>query len=197
MRTLKVKHAKAKLTLIGWSLLSATVLTLLISFLTADVDPSFFDSQVLSQDILGVQKTENLFVVEEITDGDTIVVSRDGIRSKVRLLGIDTPETKHPNKPVECFGEEASSRLAELLYDQQVRLDADVTQADMDRYGRLLRYVYLPDGTHVNKLMIQEGFAFEFTYQSKPYFYQAEFMAAQQEARANVRGLWSDLCTSF
>ncbi len=199
---MKIQQSKEKAILIGWSLASALLITLFVSFVTVDVEPSVFDSSQYSREILGIESTDEeeseYFKVEEIVDGDTIKVSKDGENFTVRLLGIDTPETKHPSKPVECFGLEASTRLRELVADEQVLLEDDVTQANEDKYGRLLRYVYLSDETFVNQLLIEEGFAFEYTFASQPYFYQSDFIEAQKMAQQDKRGLWADgVCEDF
>ena len=131
------------------------------------------------------------YLVVSVVDGDTIKVDIDGTVTTVRLLGVDTPETVHPSQPVECFGQEASSRAKELLEGTQVRLEIDATQGNEDRYGRLLRYVFLSDGTHVNKQLISEGYAYEYTY-STPYQYQVEFKQVQAEAQSSKQGLWAD-----
>ncbi|MDQ4078081.1 MAG: thermonuclease family protein [Chloroflexota bacterium] len=128
--------------------------------------------------------------VIDIVDGDTIKVLMDGQVYTVRLIGMDTPETKHPSKPVECFGQEASVKAYELLTGQMVYLEADPSQDDRDRYNRLLRYVWLPDGRLFNQEMIAQGYAYEYTY-DLPYKYQAEFKQAQQQADAQDLGLWA------
>lgn len=190
VKKIKIKRTKEKFKLVGWAMLSATVLTAFLAFVTVDVDPSFFDLHVISKDILG--KEDTLYRVVRVVDGDTFVVERNGREDTVRLLGVDSPETKHPQKPVECFGMEASRRLVELLDNQYVRLEGDLSQADIDRYGRQLRYVYLPDGTFVNELLIKEGYAFEYTYGSKPYEFATSFSAAEDSAQELGRGLWSE-----
>jgi micrococcal nuclease len=108
----------------------------------------------------------------------------------VRLIGVDTPETVDPRKTVECFGKEASNKAKELLTGKSVRIAADPTQDNRDKYNRLLRYVYLGDGTNFNKLMISEGYAHEYTYYV-PYQLQSEFKAAQKDAERSEKGLWS------
>lgn len=128
--------------------------------------------------------------VTEVVDGDTIKVDRDGKIETVRLIGIDTPETKDPRKPVQCFGAEATQKTKDLLLHKSVVLEFDQTQGERDKYDRLLRYIFLLDGTNVNKTLISEGYAFEYTYNT-PYKYQAEFKAAQKDAETNHRGLWS------
>lgn len=133
----------------------------------------------------------NLYLVTSVIDGDTIQVIIDDKKETLRLIGIDTPETVDPRKPVQCFGREASAKAKSLLSGKSVRLEADPTQGERDKYQRLLRYVFLEDGTGFNKLMISEGYAHEYTY-DKPYKYQAEFKQAQKEAEINKRGLWAD-----
>lgn len=138
--------------------------------------------------------TEQLFSVSRVVDGDTIVVAIDGVDTKVRLLGINTPETVDPRKTVECFGKQASQKTKSLLEGRNVRLVADSSQGDKDKYGRLLRYVWRDDGIFVNKELIQEGYAYEYTYHT-PYLYQQEFKTAQREAEQNKLGLWAtDAC---
>ena len=132
----------------------------------------------------------DLVDVVSVTDGDTIKV-RIGSKTKtIRFIGIDTPETKDPRKPVQCFGQEASNKMKELVENKQVILEGDPSQGELDKYGRLLRFVFLPDGTNVNLKMISDGYAQEYTY-NLPYKYQSEFKAAQRDADANNRGLWS------
>ena len=97
-------------------------------------------------------------VVERVVDGDTIVVRDVG---RVRLIGVDTPETVHPGRPVEFFGKEASAFTKRLVDGKRVRLDYD--QQRTDRYGRTLAYVHLPDGTFVNAEIIRRGYGHAYT----------------------------------
>jgi len=129
----------------------------------------------------------DLYPVVSVADGDTITVSVDGVDERVRLIGIDSPEL---HRPVECFGREAADHVTALLTGSTVRLVADPTQDDRDRYGRLLRYVELADGTDVNAALIRDGFAFEYTY-DEPYQRQAVFRSQETEASAAAAGLWS------
>ncbi len=188
------KRTKAKLYLAGWSLITATLFTLLVTFLTADVKPSFFDSGIVALTPTGAEllaAQETLFHVIRVVDGDTIRVEQNGQEYTVRLLGIDTPESVDPRKTVQCFAHEATAQLQSLIDDSYVRLDGDSSQMDIDRYGRLLRYVYSADGVLINKLMIEDGYAFEYTY-DKPYMMQKMFMLAQEEAQQSKRGLWAE-----
>lgn len=135
-----------------------------------------------------------LYRVTSIVDGDTIKVSMNGQTETIRFIGVDTPETKDPRKPVQCYGKEASSRMQHYAQSKSVRLEDDPSQGDRDKYGRLLRYVYTEDGKNIAYYMIKEGYAHEYTY-SKPYKYQAEFRQAESYARENLLGLWSpDTC---
>lgn len=137
----------------------------------------------------------DLYLVSRVVDGDTIEVVIRGQNEKIRLIGIDTPEIVDSRKTVQCFGGEASEKAKSLLGGQKIRLEADPSQGDRDKYNRLLRYVFLEDGTFFNEIMINEGYAHEYTYQSNPYKYQKEFVLAEKEARENNRGLWSpDTC---
>ncbi len=133
---------------------------------------------------------ETLYPVIRVVDGDTIHILKDGRDETLRLIGIDTPETKDPRKTVQCFGREASERAEELLSGKRVRIEQDPTQDTRDKYRRLLVYVWLQDGTFFNLVMVRDGYAHEYTFE-RPYQYQADFKAAQQEARAGGRGLWS------
>lgn len=133
-------------------------------------------------------------VVDRVIDGDTVDVWQTSEIVRVRLLGIDTPETVDPRKPVQCFGAEASEHLRDLLDGQLVTLEYDETQGEIDKYGRHLAYLFLEDGTNVSLQMIAEGYAYEYTY-NDPYKYQATFKIAQAEAQETQIGLWSrDTC---
>lgn len=128
--------------------------------------------------------------VVRVIDGDTIKVQRGRSLVTVRILGMDTPETHDPRKPVQCFGKAAADRAHQLLAGRHVTLAGDPTQSRWDRYGRELDYVWLPDGTSYDWKMIRDGFAHEYTYKS-PYEFRNDFLAAQAEARSAARGFWS------
>ena len=128
--------------------------------------------------------------VTRVVDGDTVDVSLDGRTVRVRLIGIDTPETVDPRTPVECFGGEASAKAHEPLDGQTVLLEDDPSQDSVDRYGRALRYAWLSDGRLFNLEMVAQGYAFEYTY-NLPYKYQAQFKQAERDAREQQRGLWA------
>lgn len=133
--------------------------------------------------------TGDRFPVVSVVDGDTINVRMGGRVESVRLIGIDTPEMKTQERTAQCFGPEASAAARGLLAGKAVRLEFDASQGRRDRYGRLLAFVWVDD-VHINEWLVRQGYAREFTY-SAPYRYQAEFKAAEAEARAAQRGLWS------
>jgi micrococcal nuclease len=98
--------------------------------------------------------------------------------------------TSHPSRPVECFGREASAFTREVLRGQTVLLEDDPTQDNRDRFNRLLRFVWLPDGRLVNYEIIAQGYGFEYTFRT-PHRYQAQFKAAERAARQAQIGLWA------
>jgi micrococcal nuclease len=127
--------------------------------------------------------------VVRVVDGDTIHVQLAGGREKVRYIGVDTPETHHPTKGVQCYGREAAEFNARLVGGERVRLVRDVERRD--RYGRLLAYVYrVRDGLFVNAELARRGFARPLTI-APDVRYAERFAALAGEARAQGRGLWS------
>lgn len=156
-----------------------------------------FDSEIAAQDVnqaIAANKTiaqfqtttkdKKTFQVISIADGDTIKLAEIGT---VRLIGIDTPETKDPRKPVQCFGQEASNKIGELLTNSSVYLEFDPAQR-IDKYGRTLAYVFRNDGLDVNLEMVKQGFAFAYTKYPNPR--SGEFVNAQTEAKSKQTGLW-------
>lgn len=129
--------------------------------------------------------------VTKVVDGDTLHIDMDGHNERVRLIGINTPETVDPRRQVECYGKEASQRMKEIANGKLVRLEYDESQSTRDAYGRLLAYIYLEDGQMLNRKMIAEGYAYEYTYLT-PYRYQKEFRQLQTLAQGAKRGLWAD-----
>ncbi len=135
-------------------------------------------------------------VVERVVDGDTLIVWRDGHADteRLRYIGVDTPESVDPDRPVECYGSEATDANIELVDGAVVWLEQDIS--DTDQYGRLLRYVYVEhngDLLFVNQELIRQGVATVVTFPPDTR-YTAVLRAAQDEARAAGRGLWSS-CT--
>lgn len=130
------------------------------------------------------------FPVSRVVDGDTFQIDAGGGRKEtVRLIGVDTPETVKPGSPVEPYGTEASDFAKKLLTGQTVCLERDVEERD--RYGRLLAYAYLKDGTFVNELLLAEGYAQVLTVPPNVK-YADHFQKVQREAREAKRGLWGE-----
>lgn len=133
----------------------------------------------------------NSYTVVKAIDGDTIEVSMNGKAETIRFIGIDTPETHDPRKSVQCFGIAASNYTKSLVENKAVRLAVDSLSTNRDRYGRLLRYVYVGD-TLVNAEIIRNGYGFANT--GFPFSKMDEFTSYQREAKDKKRGLWAD-CT--
>lgn len=157
---------------------------LLLAALIAGCDVADIES-----DDSGGGGAENEGEVVRVVDGDTIHVMVGGVREKVRYIGVDTPETVHPRKGVECFGKRASAYNGRLVDGERVRLVTDVEQRD--RYGRLLAYVYrVRDGRFVNAALAREGYALALTIPPNVRFAD-RFARLTREARDADRGLWS------
>jgi endonuclease YncB( thermonuclease family) len=132
----------------------------------------------------------DMYPVRQVVDGDTLKVELAGGVETIRIIGLDTPEVVDPGSPVQCYGPEASARARELLEGQSVRLVADPSQGERDKYGRLLRYVELADGVDFGLTMIRDGYAHEYTY-ATAYERQAAYRAAEASARDVQRGFWA------
>jgi micrococcal nuclease len=128
-------------------------------------------------------------LVLRVVDGDTLKVDLGGRVETVRLIGVDTPETVHPRKPVEYFGKEASAFTRRMADRRVVRLEADPQNRNRDKYHRLLRYVFLPDGKLLNAEIIAQGYGHAYT--RFPFSRMEEFRALEREARETNRGLWA------
>jgi len=144
--------------------------------------------EVKKDNVIKTQPVDT-FLVKRVIDGDTIELANG---QRVRYIGIDTPETVDPRKPVQCFGVEASNRNKQLVEGKQVRLEKDVSETD--KYGRLLRYVYV-NGTFVNLVLVQDGFAYSSTY-PPDIKYQNQFIEAQRVATEQEKGLWGSCPTT-
>lgn len=149
------------------------------------------DQQKTSQVFNGVEK----YTVKRVIDGDTFVIENKNANNneiKVRMLGVNTPETVDPRRPVECYGKEASSYLKSLIEGKEIYLQTDASQGDYDKYNRLLAYVINDSGEDINKKMILDGYAYEYTYQNaNPYQKQKEYKQSENLAKFGERGLWN------
>lgn len=125
--------------------------------------------------------------VIRVVDGDTFVIKYNGKEEKVRLIGVDTPESVHPNEEKNTqFGEEVSNFSKKMLTGKKVAIELDVEHRD--KYGRLLAYVYL-DGQMYNKILLEKGYAKIATYPPNVKYVE-EFTEIQKQARENKVGLW-------
>jgi micrococcal nuclease len=124
-----------------------------------------------------------IYKVKRVIDGDTLLLING---ERVRLIGVDTPETKHPQKPVQYFGREAYLFTKQMVDGKEARFEFE--RQKRDRYGRLLAYVYLLDGTFLNAEIIKQGYGFAYT--RFPFKYMEEFRGYEREARENRKGLW-------
>jgi len=130
------------------------------------------------------------YKVTNVIDGDTFQADINGKIITVRLLGINTPETVDPRKSVECYGPEASEQGKKLLTDALVKLEFNPNREKLDKYGRYLLYAYRKDGLFYNEFMIQNGYAYEYTFNKEPYSMQNRFRKAEAAAKASDAGLW-------
>ena len=128
--------------------------------------------------------------VVEVVDGDTLRVLTGQETRAVRLIGIDAPERSHPSKSKEFLADEAAAYLASLCEGKTVRMERG--DEDVDRHGRLLRYVYLPppDGRLINKAMVRQGYAR--VYRRFRFPRETEFSEAEGEARREEKGIWQE-----
>ena len=128
------------------------------------------------------------YVVSRVIDGDTVELLMEGSRVKVRLIGVDTPETVHPQKPVEFYGKEASTFTRNLLRGEQVFVELG-EGSSRDKYGRLLAYLYrATDSLFVNQEIVRQGYGHAYT--RYPFKYMEQFREYERLARESGRGLW-------
>jgi micrococcal nuclease len=139
---------------------------------------------------LAEEHQPGLYQVVKFDDGDTIQVNMNNTNETVRFIGVDTPETHDPRKAVQCFGKVAAAFTKQLIGTSDVRLQADPENTNRDRYNRLLRYVFLPDGRLVNAEIIKQGYGFAYTY--FPFTKLEEFRGYEKQAREHQKGLWKD-----
>ncbi len=134
------------------------------------------------------------FRVVRVVDGDTIDLDvSDGSqpRTRVRLWGVDTPETVKPNTPPQHYGKQATAATTRLCLDKSVRLELVPHQDTRDRYGRLLAYIHLGDGTMLNRALVEQGFAYaDYRF---PHPHKEEFLRLQDQARQGKLGLWREV----
>lgn len=132
--------------------------------------------------LLSISHAE-IYKVKRVIDGDTLLLING---ERVRLIGVDTPETKHPQKSVQYFGREAYLFTKQMIDGKEARFEFEGQKRD--KYGRLVAYVYLLDGTFLNAEIIKQGYGFAYT--RFPFKYMEEFRRYERGARENRRGLW-------
>jgi micrococcal nuclease len=147
--------------------------------------------KILSHEPSSVKKeAPPTYRVVEVIDGDTIKVDIAGKIETIRLIGIDTPEIANPHNPQDdYFGPEAARYAKKLLENQSVYLIPDPMQSNRDKYNRLLRYVFLEDGTLINAKLVAEGYAYNYIYE--PFQFMKQFDYLEKQAKENQLGLWS------
>lgn len=144
-------------------------------------------------EVFGIQTTnisEDSYKVISVTDGDTFKINYNGKETKVRLIGVDTPESVHPDKEKNTeYGKQASNYTKSLIENKTVKLEFDVSQTD--KYGRLLAYVYLENGEMLNEKLVKEGYAKVATYPPNVKYVE-KFESLQKQARENKVGFWKE-----
>jgi len=128
--------------------------------------------------------------IDHFIDGDTIAVDMNGTVETIRMIGVDTPETHKPHTPVQCYGPAAAAYTKQQIGSGTVRLAADPLSTDRDRYGRLLRYVYLQNGQLLEDNLIKNGYGFYYPY--FPFSKSDQFAADEKIAQTDHRGLWAN-----
>ena len=171
--------------------LIALIVVSLTCFLSSNACGGFLDDVVK-----GVVKAleepateETAHSVTKVIDGDTVIIDE---KVTIRLIGIDTPELHHPQKPVMYFAEQAHEFVKELCEGKKVKVEYDEANAvnkHLDKYGRTLAYLYLEDGTFINAEIVKQGYGF--CYVNFPFKYMEEFRTHQREAMESERGLWA------
>ena len=172
----------------------AQILTVVTIFLWMLMAMGNDEPKVLGEQVETYEAGSVLYPVSRVVDGDTIRVMIEGEEKVVRLVNVNAPESVDPRREVECMGMEASEMMKELAAGKRVRLEKDETQQDKDRYGRLLRFVFLEDGRDVGLEMIRLGYAQSTPYGSEPHVYLEKYDAAAEEAREAGLGLWGEMC---
>jgi len=189
----------SKLPLI-WKFLAAVLIIIILGLLFNLSNPSVINSFLFEELQTTTENTaekttdcegDKSYQVDRVVDGDTIKISDENAQCTARLIGVNTPETKHPRIGKECFGDEASEFAKNTLEGRRVRIEYDDSQDKKDRYNRILVYVYLEERNFFfNKELIKQGFAKEATYNGK-YQFQSEFREAQAQAKTNNLGFWN------
>lgn len=147
-----------------------------------------------AQIIQVAHSTSTNAAVIHVVDGDTIDATLDSeptTKYRIRLLGVNTPETVDPRKTVECFGKQASDFSKSKLSSKRVRLESDPQADERDKYDRLLRNVYLEDGTDFNAMLVEQGYAYAYLSFPLNADRKTQLRKLEAQAKAAGRGLWA------
>ena len=139
----------------------------------------------------GNTQTVQVGKVSRVVDGDTLRVVVNGAETTIRVIGVDTPETHKPNTQVQCYGPQATAQAKEIAAGRIVTVRNDPSQAQVDRYGRALRYIELPDGRDLSVAMVGGGFGRAYKVAGPAPVMWAQLVAAQQQAQQQKTGLWA------
>lgn len=175
--------------------LLVSIVVAVLGYIGLDIPREYIEEAVSEQLDTSVDKEESrtvsnkLYEVVSVIDGDTLKVLKDGEVSTVRVIGIDTPETKYSERGEECYGEESTREAVRMLENNKVTLQTDSTQDMFDKYDRLLAYVSMVDGQDFGEVMIRNGFAEEYTYINS-YQKQQAYKDAEKFAKEEGVGLW-------
>lgn len=130
---------------------------------------------------------------DRVVDGDTLVVFIDGQKERVRMIGVNAPESTTEHRNIECFGKNSSRYLKEILSEEKnIFLEFDPVSGKYDKHGRILAHVFLADGTNLNQKMIADGFAYEYTYRGQDYLYKSDYKNSEDVAQEGFLGLWAE-----
>lgn len=168
----------------------SAIIVLIISILAQFVIPN--STKKIKPKISLTSSVPTVVKVKRVIDGDTIEIETG---QKVRYIGMDTPELHDPRKPIQCFAQEAYLKNKELIEGKTIRLEKDISETD--KYGRLLRYIYLQENNatteaiFINNYLVENGYAFVATFPPDVKF-AGLFVQSQQKARNNHAGLWNN-----
>lgn len=155
-----------------------------------DPDPSILDELEEEESLNFLENLDGPYDVVSVTDGDTFSVNINGEKTKIRLIGVNTPESVAPDEDRNCEeGKVASREMKSLLNGKKVYLEFDKERED--KYGRTLAYAYLEDGTMINKYLLEKGYAEVMTIEPNTK-YAAEFSSIENAARKNQVGFWTN-----
>jgi micrococcal nuclease len=143
-----------------------------------------------AQNISTSPNNEDLYTVVRVIDGDTLDIAFHNHIKRIRIIGIDTPETVKHNHPIECYGKEATLQAEKMLLYQKIKLQKDTKGDDIDIYNRLLRHVILKNGENFGAFMVQNGYAK--AYKKFEYETKKEFLDYEKDAQKNKKGMWEE-----